>query len=369
MLAELARLWDQAVHHVGHHGEQVTRDRLAAQAKVPKTTVNMWSTGKSLPRDVDQLTKVGEVLAAWAREEPVTQRKWSQLLTADQDERADSPAAPAGHSGTGVGQLLSEVSDPFALEVHRPITLEDAGELPSLPPYVRRAHDDRLAAVVARAASGRSAMAVLVAGSSAGKTRALWEALTPLRRAGGWRLWHPYDPTRPQAAVAALDRVGPCTVVWLNETQDYLGASGDAAEGVAAKLRSLLTDPARAPVLVLVLGTLWHDHREALTRQSGSQVARVLDGTVIELPETFTGAGLDAMGGRPGSTRDWAPPSGMPRTGTSPSTWPESPSCWHGSPRRRQRPRRSSGRRWTPAGWGTATPCRWRCWRPPHRPI
>ncbi|WP_431904923.1 hypothetical protein [Nonomuraea sp. bgisy101] len=105
---------------------------------------------------------------------------------------------------------------------------------------------------------------------------------------------HPYDPTRPQAAVAALDRVGPCTVVWLNETQDYLGAPGDAAEGVTAKLRSLLTDPARAPVLVP--GTLWHDHREALTRQSGSQVARVLDGTVIELPETFTGAGLDAMG-------------------------------------------------------------------------
>ncbi|WP_431904920.1 hypothetical protein [Nonomuraea sp. bgisy101] len=89
-----------------------------------------------------------------------------------------------------MGKLLNEVSDPFALEVHRPITLEDAGELPSLPPYVRRAHDDRLAAVVARAAGGRSAMAVLVAGSSAGKTRALWEALTPLRRAGGWRLWH-----------------------------------------------------------------------------------------------------------------------------------------------------------------------------------
>ncbi|MGH8878930.1 MAG: hypothetical protein ACRD0P_16595 [Stackebrandtia sp.] len=96
-------------------------------------------------------------------------------------------------------------------------------------------------------------IAVLVAGSSAGKTRACWEALHPLRDRKGWRLWHPFDPTRPEAAIQALDTVGPRTVVWLNKTQEYLG--GEDGERVAAKLRTLLADPGRAPVLVL--GTLW----------------------------------------------------------------------------------------------------------------
>ncbi|MFC4906904.1 hypothetical protein [Actinomadura gamaensis] len=192
-----------------------------------------------------------------------------------------------------LGTPLDQVRDPFALHVHRPITLDRAVDLPPLPPYVRRAHDDLLDAVIAQARCGQSAMAVLVAGSSAGKTRALWEALEPLRQAGGWRLWHPFDPTRPQAAVARLDQVGPRTVVWLNETQEYLDAPGDIAEQVAAKLHSLLIDSTRAPVLVL--GTLWPGHHAGLTRRSGSQVTQLLDGTVIQVPETFRGADLDTM--------------------------------------------------------------------------
>jgi hypothetical protein len=199
----------------------------------------------------------------------------------------------AARMDSAVGEPITQVTDPFALEVHRPITAAEAGRLPALPVYVRRAHDERLAEVVAQAAEGGSAMAVLVAGSSAGKTRACWEALEPLRRAGAWRLWHPFDPTRLQAALEALDRVGPRTVVWLNETQEYLGAGGDGGERIAAKLRSLLADPARAPVLVL--GTLWPEHHAALTQHPGSQVRLVLEGTVIEVPEAFTGTDLAAL--------------------------------------------------------------------------
>ncbi|MEV6824778.1 hypothetical protein [Amycolatopsis sp. NPDC051102] len=189
---------------------------------------------------------------------------------------------------TPVGKPLAEVVDPFALEVHRPIALDDTAGQPPLPRYVRRAHDDRLEQVVARAADGESAMAVLVAGSSAGKTRACWEALEQLRADGRWRLWHPYDPTRPEAALEALDLVGPRTVVWLNETQEYL--KGRHGERVAAKIRSLLSDAGRAPVLVL--GTLWPEYHTDLTRESGSQVRLVLDGTVIEVPEGFGGDDL-----------------------------------------------------------------------------
>ena len=191
-----------------------------------------------------------------------------------------------------VGVPLAEVTNPFSLEVHRPVELEGASlGLPPLPPYVRRVHDGRLDEVAARAAGGESVMAVLVAGSSAGKTRACWEALQPLRQAGGWRLWHPYDPTRPEAVLQELPHVRPRTVVWLNETQEYL--AGESGERVAAGLRALLAAPARAPVLVL--GTLWPDHHAALTHRDGSQVRHVLDGTVIEVPAAFTSADLAAL--------------------------------------------------------------------------
>ncbi|MGW5721580.1 hypothetical protein ACWEVP_35775 [Amycolatopsis sp. NPDC003865] len=185
------------------------------------------------------------------------------------------------------GVPLDEVRDPYALEVHRPIALDD---VTGLPPYVRRAHDDRLSRVVEQAVAGSSAAVVLVGGSSAGKTRACWEALQPLRDAGGWRLWHPYDPTRRDAAVAALDRVGPHTVVWLNETQEYLK---DDAERIAAKVRTLLADPSRAPILVL--GTLWPEHHAVLTQLPGTQVQLVLHDAVIEVPEFFAGHDLAAM--------------------------------------------------------------------------
>ncbi|MFJ7175466.1 hypothetical protein ACIQXA_03310 [Streptomyces massasporeus] len=189
-----------------------------------------------------------------------------------------------------LGVPLADARDPFALEVHRPITLDEQGGLPELPPYVSREHDERLAAIVDRALGGASAMATLVAGSSAGKTRACWEALEPLRSAGGWRLWHPYNPTRAEAALQGLDRVGPYTVVWLNEAQEYLHPGGDGGERVAAKLRALLADMDRAPVLVLA--TLWPEHHSTLT--TSSQVRQVLEGTAIEVSETFTDVELSA---------------------------------------------------------------------------
>ena len=140
----------------------------------------------------------------------------------------------------------------------------DAGPgLPVLPPYIRRDHDTDLAEVTQRAASGHSVMAVLVGGSSTGKTRACWEAihLLPL----GWRLWHPFDPTRPEAVLAELPRVGPRTVVWLNETQLYLRTPRRHRRTGRGRVATLLTDPGRAPVLVL--GTLWPSHWDTLTRE------------------------------------------------------------------------------------------------------
>ncbi|MET9818159.1 MULTISPECIES: AAA family ATPase [unclassified Streptomyces] len=162
------------------------------------------------------------------------------------------------------GKPLTEVTDPFALEVHQAITLDlpgSARDLPVLPVYVKRGHDARLRTLAEEVADGASRLVVLTGGSSTGKTRACWEVLHHLPN--GWRLWHPYDPTRPEAALAVIEQLAPRTVVWLNEAQHYLLTASDLGERLAAKLRSLLTDTGRAPVLVLA--TMWPEYWNTLT--------------------------------------------------------------------------------------------------------
>lgn len=215
---------------------------------------------------------------------------------ADGTRRGDGPAR--SESGVQPGRLLDEVTDPFALEVHRPLQADGfpTGILPVLPLYVPREHDRQLAGMVRAAAEGASMVAVLVGGSSTGKTRACWEALGPLReQLESWRLWHPIDPSRPKAALRELPLIGPRTVVWLNEAQFYLDppASG-LGERVAAGLRELLRDPGRAPVLVLA--TLWPQFWNRLTLRPDrgedphEQTRELLAGRDITVPPAFTAA-------------------------------------------------------------------------------
>jgi hypothetical protein len=195
--------------------------------------------------------------------------------------------APAGQPGWP----LDEVTDPFVLEVHRPVEPDvPQPGLPVLPAYVPRAHDVALAEVVA-AAGGTSGIAVLVGGSSTGKTRACWQALELLRGLEpGWRLWHPIDS---QAALAGLSGVGPRTVVWLNEAQRYLDTADGAGEQVAAGLRELLRERDRGPVLVLA--TLWPDSWSELTvrppedqgQDPHAQARELLTGHNLPVPAKF----------------------------------------------------------------------------------
>ncbi|MES9526081.1 hypothetical protein [Streptomyces capoamus] len=162
---------------------------------------------------------------------------------------------------------------------------------------MERKHDRDLAEVVAQAAAGTSQIAVLVGGSSTGKTRACWEVLRLLReQSEPWRLWHPIDPTRPDAALTELSSLAPHTVVWLNEAQEYL-AHDQLGEQVAAGLRTLLHDPRRTPVLVLA--TLWPEHWETLTTRADPdlhcQARELLDGHKIKVPDAFTGADMAAL--------------------------------------------------------------------------
>ncbi|MFD4737596.1 tetratricopeptide repeat protein [Streptomyces virginiae] len=151
--------------------------------------------------------------------------------------------------------------------------------------------------MVETAAGGRSGLLVLVGPSSTGKTRACWEAVQILSDRG-WRLWHPFDPSRAEAALASIQQVRPHTVVWLNEAQHYLGDTHHG-ETLAAALRALLTDQDRGPVLVL--GTLWPEYEREYSAlpQPGrpdpyGQVRELLTGRTVSVPDTFDQAALEA---------------------------------------------------------------------------
>ncbi|MFE2463142.1 tetratricopeptide repeat protein, partial [Streptomyces sp. NPDC059402] len=192
--------------------------------------------------------------------------------------------------------------DPHDLEVH-PAGPGEATSGPgrpgtrTMPGYVRREHDRVLARVVEDAAAGRSRALVLVGGSSTGKTRACWEAVQPLA-AQGWRLWHPFDPTRAQDALEDLPRVASRTVVWLNEAQHYLGDRA-VGERIAAAVHRLLITAECGPILVL--GTLWPEYAArytALPAPGGedphSRVRELLAGRMMIVPDTFDAPALAA---------------------------------------------------------------------------
>ena len=224
---------------------------------------------------------------------------------------SDPGVQQAGGSVAAVpaGRPLAEVNDPFDLEVHRPVQADGPPAGPGLlPTYVARGLDRLLAKVVQAAAEGKSGIAVLAGGSSTGKTRACWEALRLLReQPQPWRLWHPISPSRPEAAREELDRIGPRTVVWLNEAQFYLLTGDGTGEQVAAGLRELLRDPARTPVLVLA--TLWPEYWARLTVQPAAgapdphaESRELLAGRQVQVPSELTAA-----------ERDWAAGTGDPQ--------------------------------------------------------
>ncbi|XIG80291.1 transcriptional regulator [Streptomyces sp. SGAir0957] len=201
--------------------------------------------------------------------------------------------------------------DPYDLEVHPAAVPPTAGSghrrreskhgrYAELPAYVRRGHDEVLATVVTAAQHGRSRMAMLVGASSTGKTRACWEAVQPLASAG-WRLWHPFDPTRRDAVLADINRVAPHTIVWLNDAHQYFGANDETSERISAAVHGRLTDRDRGPVLIL--GTLWPEHAKALTElpQPGrpdpyARVRELLAGRLIDLPDSFDDTALREAG-------------------------------------------------------------------------
>jgi transcriptional regulator with XRE-family HTH domain/Tfp pilus assembly protein PilF len=281
-LAELRRRLDE-----GRARARLDQTQLARSAGVGRGTVSKALSPRGGVPSVDTVT-----LLARALKLPV-----GELLELRRTAAEEAGAALADVSGPGrpIGQW-----EPHELEVHPAgpgKSTSGADGVRALPGYVRRGHDQVLADAVAAAASGRSGVVVLVGTSSTGKTRACWQAVQPLAEKA-WRLWHPFDPTRAEAALEDLHRVGPRTVVWLNEAQHYLG-DPKFGERIAAAVHQLLIDEQRGPVLVL--GTLWpeyaHDYT-ALPRPGGgdpySRVRELLAGHTLSVPDAFDAEALAA---------------------------------------------------------------------------
>ncbi|MFJ8896927.1 helix-turn-helix domain-containing protein [Leifsonia sp. NPDC102414] len=280
--AELRRRLDE-----GRSRARLNQTQLARNAGVSRTTVSKaFSVREGVP-SVDTVTRLAQALKL-----PV-----GELLEIQRTAAEEAGAAPADVSGPGrpIGQW-----EPHELEVHPAgfgLSTSDADGVRALPGYVRREHDQVLADAVAAAAAGHSAMIVLVGTSSTGKTRACWQAVQALAKKR-WRLWHPFDPTRAEAALADLHRVGPRTVLWLNEAQHYLG-DRKFGEQIAAAVHQLLIDDRRGPVLVL--GTLWPEYAHDYTAlpEPGrddpySRVRELLAGRTASVPDTFDTAALAA---------------------------------------------------------------------------
>jgi predicted negative regulator of RcsB-dependent stress response len=151
-------------------------------------------------------------------------------------------------------QVLVDAADPRLLGVHGAIHRDGAQGF--LPAYVPRDTDTTARGVRAliSAAAECGGFVLLVGGSSVGKTRCAYEAITALLP--NWRLLHPAARS-DQLARLATDPI-PQTVVWLDELQRYL----DGRDGLTADtLRALLS----APGPIVLVATLWPGHYNSYT--------------------------------------------------------------------------------------------------------
>lgn len=161
-----------------------------------------------------------------------------------------------GNHSTVLGIPVENCIDPHALEVHKPISV--SGAPTGLPSYIARAHDIALRRELQ---SPNSALIVLVGGSSTGKTRAAYEAVTSM---SGWLLHHPIFPSRSAALIEAVqsDAIAPRTIVWLNELQEYLMA--DTGETAASAIRATLLTKRH----VKFVATIWPRYWQEITDPS-----------------------------------------------------------------------------------------------------
>lgn len=173
----------------------------------------------------------------------------------------------------------------------------------SMPPYVKRPHDELLAAVLDPAVTA-SRLVVVRGGSSTGKTRAAYEAVAA--RLAGWQLDYPWNAA---ALKERLDAGIPArTVLWLGELRHYTEDKNGADQ--LGRLANLL--PGTGHVLITtVRDEQWVTYTAKGAGPGAAEAGRLLEGLpelagrdparidagrggVIDVPPQFTPADLEA---------------------------------------------------------------------------
>jgi hypothetical protein len=276
---------------------------------VSRSTVYDWRRGDHLPEDTRPLlTVIRHCLNRATRRGtrtglvPGDEDGWLALL-ADAKQARDSRTARQrdDRSAPGSGRRPIGRWDAVTLGVHKAI---GGG---ALPPYVRRAHDDQLYTVLDPAIAANR-LVVLRGGSSTGKSRAAYQAVTA--RLPDWHLDYPRTPAALTGRLTA--GIAPRTVVWLNELRHYADYPGgpDALAGLCELTTG--TGP------IIVITTVWPEFWTAYTTshpvapgtpdptkitrdllaplpELSHQPAHDIDtrrGGVIDIPDQFTDADL-----------------------------------------------------------------------------
>ena len=156
----------------------------------------------------------------------------------------------------GKPQRVEEAADRGRLNIHQAIPLPGgAGEGLSeeLPQYVTRDIDaDLRNFLTARSVTG--GFALLVGPTAAGKTRTAYEAVRAVMPR-----WRMVMLTGAEINGLVTDRADLTrSVIWLNETQDFLTSSDPLTD---SSVRRLLADSARP---VILIGTIWSDRYDQL---------------------------------------------------------------------------------------------------------
>ncbi|MER7951898.1 SAV_2336 N-terminal domain-related protein [Streptomyces sp. NPDC096079] len=152
-------------------------------------------------------------------------------------------AIPFAHT-KGPGSAPVGVPLPESRQWERSYAADHADLMPS-------PHAASLRQVVRRAEQGTSRLVVLTGPAWSGKTHAAWEAVRLLP--DDWRIW---EPRSVEEFLAAAHRVGPRTVVWLDDIEGV--SSGDdhkVGSRVAGSVAALVEqgNPSRGPVLTFVM--------------------------------------------------------------------------------------------------------------------
>uniref|UniRef100_UPI002F910620 hypothetical protein n=1 Tax=Streptomyces sp. NBC_01592 TaxID=2975889 RepID=UPI002F910620 len=241
--------------------------RLQPPVRFNRASLSEWFSGKSVPSDPEAFRCLIVLLEPRAaRKTPGHRRRSPEEWERIREEAEAARRAPDRTAPFGVGVAPDRVANrnghlpalpvlqvpPSELEIHHaplPSRTDRFDDRPT--PYMERSFDGELRTLMAAVlAGGPSAFAVLIGESSIGKTRALREALVAL--APDRPLLRPVG-SQDLVDLIKDDAIPPHAVLWLNESQRFLGdAHGEKA---AAALHRLL----RQRSGLLAVGTLWHD--------------------------------------------------------------------------------------------------------------